>query len=120
MQTGIPNTRQVGVKIPTGQMYDKSDDPALTIKGLVELKFYAIEYVDKKGNKVPMLVIKTAAGELYEAPNGTSWLSDAKMLSDQLKKNVEGVLATAPRVGSPADNVPTQDTVDVIATEVVA
>lgn len=119
MQTSNPSPRQVGVKIPTGQIYDKSDRPALTIEGLVELKFYAVQYVDKKGTKVPMLVIKDASGELYEAPNGTSWLNDAKLLSDQMKKNVESVLLTAPRAGSSvADNVPTQDSVDVLAIEV--
>lgn len=119
MQTGNPSPRQVGVKIPTGQIYDKSDSPALTIEGLVELKFYAVQYVDKKGNKVSMLVMKSAAGDLYEAPNGASWLNDAKLLSDQMKKNVETVLASAPRAGSSiADIVPTQDAVDVLATEV--
>jgi hypothetical protein len=121
MQTGNPSPRQVGVKIPTGQIYDKSNQPALTVVGLVELKFYAVEYVDRKGNKVPMLVMKSAAGEMYEAPNGSAWLNDAKMLSDQMKKNVEAVLATAPRAGgSVADTVPTEDTVDVLATEVAA
>ena len=121
MQTGNPSPRQVGVKIPTGQLYDKSDQPALTVIGLVELKFYAVEYVDKKGSKVPMLCMKSAAGDFYEAPNGSIWLNDAKHLSDQMKKNIEAVLATAPRAGgSDADMVPTQDAVDVLATEVSA
>lgn len=119
MQTSNPIPRQVGVKIPTGQLYDKSDNPALTIEGLVELKFYAVQYADKKGNKVSMLVMKSAAGDMYEAPNGASWLNDAKLLSDQLKKNIEMVLASAPRaVSSIADSVPTEDFVEVIATEV--
>ena len=121
MQTGNPSPRHVGVKIPTGQLYDKSDKPALTVVGLVELKFYAVQFVDKKGTKVPMLAMKSADGELYEAPNGTAWLNDAKPLSQQLKTNIEDVLATAPRAGSSvADNVPTEDAVEVMATEVVA
>ena len=119
MQTGNPSPRQVGVKIPTGQIYDKSEAPALTITGLLELKFYAVQYVDKRGNKVSMLAMRSADGELYEAPNGSAWLNDAKQLSDQMKQNLEATLATAPRAGtSPADNVPVEDVVDVIATEV--
>ncbi len=119
MQTGNPSPRHVGVKIPTGQIYDKSDQPALTITGLVELKFYAVQYVDKRGSKRSMLAMKSADGEVYEAPNGSAWLNDAKPLSDQLKKNLENVLASAPRAGSKvADLVPTEDVVDVLATEI--
>lgn len=121
MQTTNPSPRHVGVKIPTGQIYDKSNAPALTIEGLVELKFYAVQYVDRKGSKVSMLVMKSAAGEMYEAPNGASWLNDAKLLSDAMKKNMEAVLASAPRAGDEAaDLIPTEDAVDVLATEVTA
>ena len=117
MQTGNANTRHVGVKIPTGQLYDKSDNPALTIEGLLELKFYAVQYANKKGSKVSMLVMKAADGTLYEAPNGDSWLNGAKQLSEQMKKNVEVVLSSAPRVGASV-TVPTQDAVDVLAEEI--
>ena len=110
------NTQQrpVGVKIPEGQLAEKSDLPSLTLIHLMLLEFCAAQYVDKSGRKVTGLFVKSGK-DWYQAPNGEQWLAQFRELSDKMLKNTLDKYAHL-KGTDPAD-VPTEDNVDVIAGE---
>lgn len=113
---GNQQPRPVGVKIPDGQIYDRSDKPALTVLGVLDLTFRGVQYVDKTGKKKNMLVLMDQNGVQYEAPNGESWLNGLRPLSEDFNKNIQNFVDLN-RPVDPAE-IPTEDQVDVVASAV--
>lgn len=106
--------RAAGVKIPDGQLFDRSDKPSLTLTGLLPLQFHAMRYVDNKGQEVAELVVQ-AGDEIYMAPDGAQWLAKMRPLSAAMKEKVIHALQSM----SPSQmDIPTQDNVDVVASEI--
>ena len=108
-------TRPVGVKIPEGQLSERSDLPSLTLVHLMPLEFMAAQYVDKAGKKVTGLFVKNGE-DWYQAPNGDQWLAQFRTLSPKMDENAKAMYAKITGVPDNAD-VPLEDNVDVIAGE---
>jgi hypothetical protein len=111
------NTQQrpVGVKIPEGQLSERSDLPSLTLVHLMPLEFMAAQYVDKSGKKVVGLFVKNGK-DWYQAPNGDQWLSQFRALSPKMEENAKAMYAKNTGITDTTD-VPLEDNVDVIAGE---
>ncbi len=109
--------RHVGVAIPEGQAKEPTNLPELTVTSVNKLEFFGITYVEK-AKLTPALVVRDVEGNLYLAPNGDAWVKGLRPLSDKLTNNVKDTLARLE--GTPLDDVPAEDNVDVIAEEMAA
>ena len=110
--------RSVGVGIPAGQLSPGTGQPR-TVRGFMELRNVAIEYVDDAGNIHRTIAMVDPSGIWYLPPNGenfsatlrpltaNTWL--AKALSEELARRD----ADSGKSG-PAAPVPGEDAVDVV------
>ena len=110
------NSTARGVKLPDGQVAERSDAPPLTITTFSEIRMFGLTYVDAGGRERPLLVVLNSDGSLYSAPEGEQWITKLKPLSTKLADNFREVLRkTAP--STETVKVPGKDSVDVIANE---
>lgn len=110
-------TRPVGVKIPEGQLSERTDLPSLTLVHLVPMEFLAAQYVDKSGKMVTGLFVKSGS-DWYQAPNGEQWLAQFRPLSPKMEANAKEKYSKLTGKSDITD-VPLTDNVDVIAEETV-
>lgn len=110
------NTR--GVKLPDGQVSERSDAPPLTITTFSEIRMFGLTYVDSGGRERPLLVVLNVDGSLYSAPEGDQWITRLKPLSTKLAENFREVYQKSLPSTEPV-KVPGMDNVDVIANEEV-
>jgi len=107
--------RPVGVKIPEGQINDRSDKADLTVEHLLPIEFFAAQYVEN--GKIKQGLFCHSNGVFYMAPNGDQWLAGMRPLSEKLTTNVRH--AYEAMKGAIPEDVPVTDTVDVIAGSMV-
>lgn len=110
--------RSVGVGIPAGQLSPGTGQPR-TVRGFMELRNIAIEYVDDTGNIHRTIAMVDSNGVWYLPPNGenfqatlrpltpNTWL--AKALAEELTRRD----TDAGKLG-PVAPVPAEDAVDVV------
>jgi len=103
--------RPVGVKIPDGQLHDKSDKADLTVEHLLKMEFFAAQYVENGKLKAGLVV--HSGGRFYLAPNGSTWLAGMRELSEKMTNNVKSLYERTQ--SGPLEGVPVEDTVDIIA-----
>jgi hypothetical protein len=108
--------RPVGVKIPDGQLHDRSDKADLTVEHLIPMEFFGAQYVENGKLKAGLFV--QSGGRFYLAPNGEQWISGMRELSEALTNNVRVIYDRIK--GGPLKDVPLEDTVDIIAQATVA
>ena len=109
--------RPVGVMIPEGQNKQPSNLAELTVTSVNKLEFFGVTYVEKS-KLTPGLVVRDMEGNLYLAPGGLQWVQGLRPLSDKLTNNVKELLLHLE--GTPPEDVPIEDNVDVIAGDMAA
>ena len=103
--------RPVGVKVPDGQLYDRSDKADLTVEHLLKMEFFAAQYVEN--GKLKSGLIVQSGGHFYLAPNGSTWLAGMRELSAKMTDNVKALYDQT--TSGSIEDVPIEDTVDIIA-----
>lgn len=109
--------RHVGVKIPQGQLEERTNLADLTVVSVNPMQMIGMVYVES-GKLKRALVVKDVEGNLYLAPNGDQWIVGLRPLSDKLSKNVVDALHIVQ--GTAPEDLPTTDSVDVIAGDMAA
>ena len=108
---GNQSHRGVGVKIPDGQLHDRSDAPDLTVLDLAPLELRAGRYVER--GKIKMGLFAKVGDVWHLTPDGDNWLQRCRQTSAALTKNLKE--AEGKFKGVSAEDVPTTDAVDIIA-----
>lgn len=109
------SARPVGVRIPEGQSLESTNLPPLTLVHLVPLEMFGGQYSDETGRLRGGMFVKSG-DDFYLVPNGEQWIGQLRPLSNKLLAQAREAYR---RLVSPKDaGVPTEDTVDVIASEI--
>ncbi len=111
-----PYGRHVGVMVPKNQGLAASSAPDLTVLSMTDLQFFAVEYADNGKAKQGLIV--SAGGILHMAPNGMEWLGKMLPLSEKFAGNIQEVIDR--HNGAPVENIPKEDTVDIIAEDMAS
>ena len=108
----LPAVRQTGVRIPDDQLTQGQGAPN-TVGHVIPAQMVAVQYFDEygKGHNTVLLRVGT---ELYHAPNGEQWAAALKQAAPWLKEVV------MPELDSEKVPIPTEDEVDVVASETAA
>jgi hypothetical protein len=103
------------VKIPEGQINERTDRPDLTISHMLPMEFFAAQYVE--ANKLKSGLFVLSGGQFYLAPSGAEWLAGMRPLSDKMAANAQELYDRV-HGGVPGD-VPTEDIVDILGKDMV-
>jgi hypothetical protein len=110
--------RSVGVGIPAGQLSPGTGQPR-TVRGFMELRNIAIEYVDDAGNVHRTIAMVDSNGTWYLPPNGENFqatlrgLAEGTWLAKALKEELARRDADSGKAG-PVAPIPAEDAVDVV------